>query len=318
MSRKRTNEEFLLEIEKLNPTYDILSKYINCDASVLCHCNVHNVNFNATPYNLLKGKVGCELCRREKIGKKNRRDKEDFESRLFDVNPNIDVIGEYIQCKKNIECRCKIHDEIFFATPDHLIQGETGCKQCIQDKYHIGGLKSHEQFMNEMEIIQPDIRVIGQYDGAKTRIDVQCIKCGHKWNPVASSLISGFGCPNCTSSRGEKRIKEFLNDKNIDFECQKSFDNLRGVGDGLLSYDFYLIKYNLLIEYQGEFHDGTAWQQTEIDFLRQQEHDKRKKNYAKKNNIGLLEIWYWDYDNIEQILNEVLNNLENSVEITVL
>ena len=233
-------------------------------------------------------------------------------------SPNIDVIGEYIQCKKNIECRCKIHDEIFFATPDHLIQGETGCKQCIQDKYHIGGLKSHEQFMNEMEIIQPDIRVIGQYDGAKTRIDVQCIKCGHKWNPVASSLISGFGCPNCASSRGEKRIKEFLNDKNIDFECQKSFDNLRGVGDGLLSYDFYLIKYNLLIEYQGEFHDGTAWQQTEIDFLRQQEHDKRKKNYAKKNNIGLLEIWYWDYDNIEQILNEVLNNLENSVEITVL
>ena len=105
MSRKRTNEEFLLEIEKLNPTYDILSKYINCDASVLCHCNVHNVNFNATPYNLLKGKVGCELCRREKIGKKNRRDKEDFESRLFDVNPNIDVIGEYIQCKKNIECK---------------------------------------------------------------------------------------------------------------------------------------------------------------------------------------------------------------------
>ena len=79
-----------------------------------------------------------------------------------------------------------------------------------------------------------------------------------------------------------------------------------------------MIKYNLLIEYQGEFHDGTAWQQTEIDFLRQQEHDKRKKNYAKKNNIGLLEIWYWDYDNIEQILNEVLNNLENSVEITVL
>lgn len=318
MSRKRTNEEFLLEIKKLNPTYDILSEYINCDTNVLCHCNVHNVNFNATPYNLLKGKVGCELCRREKIGKKNRREKEDFESRLFDVNPNIEVIGEYIQCKKKIECKCKIHNEIFFATPDHLIQGETGCKQCVQDKYHIGGLKSNEQFMNEMKIIQPNIRVIGKYDGAKTRIDVQCIKCGHKWSPVASSLVSGFGCPNCASSRGEKRIKEFLNDKNIDFEYQKNFDDLRGVGGGLLSYDFYLIKYNLLIEYQGEFHDGTAWQQTEIDFLRQQEHDKRKKNYTKRNNIGLLEIWYWDYDNIEQILNEVLNNLENSVEITVL
>ena len=74
----------------------------------------------------------------------------------------------------------------------------------------------------------------------------------------------------------------------------------------------------MLIEYQGEFHDGTAWQQTEIDFLRQQEHDKRKRNYALKHNIHLLEIWYWDYDNIEQVLNDTLNNLENSVEITVL
>jgi hypothetical protein len=79
-----------------------------------------------------------------------------------------------------------------------------------------------------------------------------------------------------------------------------------------------LTKYNLLVEYQGEFHDGTAWQQTEIDFLRQKEHDKRKKIYAKNHSIHLLEIWYWDYDNIEQILSEMLNNLENSVEITVL
>ena len=93
---------------------------------------------------------------------------------------------------------------------------------------------------------------------------------------------------------------------------------MRGIGGGLLSYDFYIKKYNILIEYQGEFHDGTAWQQTEIDFLYQQEHDKRKKQYAEEHCINLLEIWYWDYENIEQILNKVLNNLENSVEITAL
>lgn len=36
------------------------------------------------------------------------------------------------------------------------------------------------------------------------------------------------------------------------------------------------------------------------------------------NNILLLEIWYWDYNNIEQILDKTINNLENSVEITAL
>jgi hypothetical protein len=222
MSRKRTNEEFLLEIKKLNPTYDVLSEYINCDTNVICHCKIHNIDFDATPYNLLKGKVGCELCRRDKIGKKNKRTKKEFKNRLFEINPNIDVVGEYINCKKHIECKCQIHNEIFFATPDHLIQGETGCIQCIQDKYHISGLKPHDQFIDEVKIIHPDIQVIGKYDGAKTRVDVRCTKCDHEWSPIASSLISGFGCPNCASSRGEKRINDFLTNRNVDFISQKA------------------------------------------------------------------------------------------------
>ena len=64
--------------------------------------------------------------------------------------------------------------------------------------------------------------------------------------------------------------------------------------------------YNLLIEYQGQYHDGTASNQTKKQFLQQQEHDHRKREYAKYNNIELLEIWYWDFDRIEQILDEFL------------
>ena len=45
----------------------------------------------------------------------------------------------------------------------------------------------------------------------------------------------------------------------------------------------------------------------ELKFARQQEHDRRKREYAKQNNIDLLEIWYWDYDNIEDILSNKLN-----------
>ena len=39
-------------------------------------------------------------------------------------------------------------------------------------------------------------------------------------------------------------------------------------------------------------------------FEYQQEHDRRKKEYAQKNNIKFLEIWYWDIDKIEEILNK--------------
>lgn len=43
------------------------------------------------------------------------------------------------------------------------------------------------------------------------------------------------------------------------------------------------------------------------DFERQLEHDKRKREYAKQHNIKLLEIWYYDIDNIENILVKELN-----------
>ena len=88
---------------------------------------------------------------------------------------------------------------------------------------------------------------------------------------------------------------------------QKEFNGLLGLGGKNLSYDFYLPDYNLLIEYQGEYHDGTANNQTKVAYKKQQEHDKRKKEYALNNNIKLLEIWYWDFERIEKMLTKELN-----------
>lgn len=99
-----------------------------------------------------------------------------------------------------------------------------------------------------------------------------------------------------------------LDNKNY-FIPQMKFNGLVGINNGLLSYDFYIPKYNLLIEYQGEQHDRyiPGLHISKKDFEKQIEHDKRKREYAKNNNIILLEIWYYDYDNIESILQKELN-----------
>jgi len=91
--------------------------------------------------------------------------------------------------------------------------------------------------------------------------------------------------------------------------AQKQFEVLLGIGRKNLSYDFYLPKYNFLIEYQGEQHEKyIPWfHKSKKDFEKQQEHDKRKREYAKNNNINLLEIWYWNFDKIEEIIDEYLN-----------
>ena len=86
-----------------------------------------------------------------------------------------------------------------------------------------------------------------------------------------------------------------------------------GVGNNNLRFDFYLPNYNLLIECQGIQHE--KWQRTWMskkEFKIILEHDKRKEEYCKRNNIELLEIWYYDIDNIEEILTHRLNLNKNN------
>ncbi len=317
--RKKTNEEFLLELKKINPTYDVLSEYVNIDAKVHCYCRIHNVYFDSKPYDLLHGKCGCKLCRREKISKAKRRTCEEFVELLYLVNDNIRVVGEYKGSDKNIECECLEHNITFTGRPNKLLQGQIGCYMCIARKNHESGLKTHEEFIQEVSKIHPLIDIMSEYNGAKERVEAKCKICETQWKPVAGSLIQGYGCPHCNFSKGEKAIDKWLHNNEIIHKHQYSFEDLRGYNDKLpLRFDFYLPDYNLLIEYQGQFHDGTSDLQTEENYLRQQSNDQKKRTYVKYHNYNLLEIWYWDFDDISTILEVYINNLESSVETTAI
>ncbi len=146
----------------------------------------------------------------------------------------------------------------------------------------------------------------------------QCSECGYSWNAAINERNrkdgKASGCPECAESHGEIKIRERLRQKNIVFEPQKTFEGLIGLGGGLLSYDFYTPKYRLLIEFQGEQHQRfvKGIHKTKKDFERQLEHDRRKKNYALSNGYNFLEIWYYDFDNIETILTQTLEQLSKN------
>ena len=98
----------------------------------------------------------------------------------------------------------------------------------------------------------------------------------------------------------------FLRGSNIKYISQYKFNDLTGLNGGLLSYDFYLPQYNILIEYQGKQHkmpiEYFGGQET---FKIQKEHDKRKREYAFKHHIKLIEVWY--YEDANEKLAKSLN-----------
>lgn len=76
----------------------------------------------------------------------------------------------------------------------------------------------------------------------------------------------------------------------------------------MLSYDFYIESENLLIEFNGGQHYEfiSYFHKTLHDFHRQKHHDWMKRKYAIKNGYKLISIPYWEYENIEEILQKEL------------
>lgn len=119
-------------------------------------------------------------------------------------------------------------------------------------------------------------------------------------------LYASTSCPNCVSrsngySKGEAKIYKYLTAYNTKFIQEYRFENCRSVY--ALPFDFYLPENNMVIEYNGKQHyDAVEYFGGKQKLKQQQKHDQIKRDYCIKNNIKLIEIPYWDFDNIEQIL----------------
>jgi len=261
-----------------------------------CGCPYCTGNFPSYDNNLLI--INPKLCEEWNYDKNDKNPKE--------YTPNSNQKVWWI-CKQNHEWEATINSR----------NNGIGCPYCNGKR----ATKENNLLVNNHELCE-------EWDYSKNKKKPEdftpkssqkvwwiCKECGFKWQALIGNRNkeNSTGCPQCNESKGEKRIKEYLNFNNIDYIWQKEFDGLLGINDGLLSYDFYLSDYNLLIEYQGEQHEKycKAFHKSKKDFEKQIEHDRRKKEYAQIHNIKLLEIWYFDYNNIEKILYKTIRKEEN-------
>lgn len=259
-------------------------------------------NLIGNKYGLLK----VESLNEEKTYKNRLRGKRiRFWNCKCDCGQYSVVNGESLKGGKTLSCGCVRDENIKNAFIKRAKNGNS-IGHYIEDKYKTKDISTVWDFNKN------DIDPYGLNRGSIKYVYIKCENdFTHPSYKVQALCFTGIEsrCPICNASKGEKVIERFLTNQNIPYLYQKSFDNLLGIGGGLLSYDFY-INYNnssrFLLEYQGQYHDGNGNYYIKQNFKKQQEHDRRKHQYAKDHNIELLEIWYWDFDNIEQILKEKL------------
>ena len=301
MPGRKTKEDYIEELKIKNPTIELIGDYINARTKTLHHCIVHDIFWDAVPDKVLQGR-GCKLCGEERYRNKRAKPIEQYIEELKIKNPGLTLIGEYKNEKTPIEHYCNVHNISFDISPDNALKGK-GCKYCKSDKISLTIKKTEEQYIKELAAKNPNLQLVGEYTGTNTLTKHKCLIHNFLWDAQPANILYGCGCPICKSSKGEKEVKSWLDNKNISYIPQKTFIDC--CDKKMLPFDFYLNDLNVCIEYQGRQHyESIDYFGGDESLQYTQYHDEFKKEYCIKNNIKLICIPYWE--NVDQYLNENL------------
>ena len=59
--------------------------------------------------------------------------------------------------------------------------------------------KTHEEYVAEVAVKNPEVEVAGRYVGANEKILHKCLKdnCRYEWSATPHNILAGKGCPKC-------------------------------------------------------------------------------------------------------------------------
>ena len=303
--KTRSTQEYRDLLAKINPNIYPLGEYTYSKEKILHGCKVCGTHFMLDPNHAMQG-VGCSYCNNTKRIQKRTKSQDEYVSQCAVVSPNIKIIGKYSGARRPIEVECLVCGYHWSPMAGNVIRG-SGCPVCADRATSARCKKTTEEYKLELNTKFPDIFAKEPYKGASVSILHHCNKCGNDFYARPANVLS-YGCGQCRKPySGEERVKQFLRRYNVPYIHNYRFADLKGKRNPL-SYDFYLPKHNRLIEFQGAQHEYPVnYFGGENHFAMQQKHDFLKRKYAFDHNIKLIEIWHYDFDKIEKILQNELN-----------
>ena len=297
---KKTYGEVKEFIEKED--YILLSKeYINNSTKLKMLCpNGHECEIS---YGNFKQGKRCRQCY--------------FESKKW----TIDYIEEYLlkygyklikevkQVSKGtrrflIECPCGHQYEVNFSK----FKLGRRCPTCQDTTFSFEYVKNYIEERG-YELLEDN------YINCTTEMKLRHKQCGNILYTCFHSFKDGKEeegkrCSHCKEKvyKGEKAIQDYLNENKIDFVTQKRFEGCKDIQ--MLPFDIYIPKYNLIIEYDGEQHFDIKHSFDKESFWIGVYHDAIKNSYCEDNNINLLRISFWEFENINEIIEKEINKLK--------
>lgn len=311
MPQRLTKEEFISRCKDIHgDKYDYSKvEYKNVITKVCIICNEHG-EFFVRPNDLLRGH-GCPVCSGVKKmnteefidkAKKKYGNKYDYSKVDYKNNKTKVCLICHEKDKYGIE-----HGEFWQRPSDHLSGYE--CPKC-KNEYK----PTSEEWINIAKLVHGDRYDYSKvnYVSALKKVCIICKEHGEFWQTPVNHIFNEANCPICNSnekSKMEENIGVLLKEHNLTFERQKTFDWLKYKRH--LYLDYFVPKYNIAIEVNGEQHYRPIKKfGGEKFFNTQKERDCVKNELCKEHGIKLFYVTKKN-NNINEILEYINNGTAN-------
>ncbi len=201
--RKKTNEEFLKEVEVLvGNEYTFLEPYKNAKTKIKVRHNVCGTIYEVTPYYFLSG-GRCQYCYGNKL-----KTNDEFTTEIKNLVGNE---YKFLEPYKNSQTKIKVEHKkcgyVYKVRPSRFLSGDR-CPRCS------GNIrKTNKQFIAEANKLYPlkEYTFLEDYKNNRKKIKVRHNKCGHEYKVKPVEFLSGVRCPKCFGTP-KKSNKRFLQD----------------------------------------------------------------------------------------------------------
>ena len=310
--KRMTADEFFQRMHQLYDATELdflTSEFKNTNAKVTAYCRKHGAITHPAKY-WLEGK-GCEYCN----GKFYPPDFLQMARKAQGQEYTYRGVNKIVSTTSRVMVHCGNPNHKWHRMLVSLVL--QGCKCCECAGRHQSIEKRKANLLERVKEKFGDGRfliAIDEYTTTHNPITVTCLDHNYTYKIAPDILLNGAGgCPYCTASEGEAVIKGWLENHNIPHLWHAQIPNEDPTLP--LQYvepDFWLEHLNLYIEYHGQQHYEDVkyfYKGKKIrSFAVQQHRDRYLRDYCQRHGHGLLEIPYWDFQRIGEILTDELLN----------
>ena len=232
------------------------------------------------------------------MGKKEEKLKI-LKQKCDEINYTL-LTEEFINNKTKLDIICDKGHE-WHPTFDNFINKNRRCRKCADMQNSINQRLSWKEVLNRVE--PHGYKMISteeDYQNQKSKLKAICPN-GHIYEFYINNFQRGKRCNKCLMSGGEQEIARILNKYSIEYIFNYRFE------DKIVKtkpFDFKIYNKDICIEFDGQQHFHIQFDKTLLDLMNQHYIDNIKTQYCQQNNIKLIRIPYWDFYNIEEILNK--------------